>query len=405
MKVAIITSGYLPVPAVRGGAVENIVEDFIIKNEEYKNAEFEIFSIYDEKAKEVAKKYKYTNFYFIKPNKLILIIDKIIYFFFKNILKKEKTMSYRYIIQRLYFLRKVSKKLQKENYDRVILENHATLFLTLKWHKNYVKYKDKYYYHIHNELKSTYGCEEIIRNTKNIMCVSNYIKKQVEGVLNTPNATNVNKLANCININEFGNSSEKEKNETRTKYNINKNDRILIFAGRLIREKGVKEVLLAVKKLEGMDNLKLLIVGSFFFDTEIKNDFENELKSIIDDIKDKVIFTGYVKYEEINQLYAIADIAILPSLWEEAAGLTIIESMASGLPIITTDSGGIPEYAKDGCAFILKRDENLVENIKLKIKELLNDEEKRKQMANISKQNAKELNLDNFYNDLIKAIS
>ena len=405
MKVAIITSGYLPVPAVRGGAVENIVEDFIIKNEEYKKARFEIFSIYDEKAKEVAKKYKYTNFYFIKPNKLILIIDKIIYFFFKNILKKEKTMSYRYIIQRLYFLRKVSKKLQKENYDRVILENHATLFLTLKWHKNYVKYKDKYYYHIHNELKSTYGCEEIIRNTKNIMCVSNYIKKQVEGVLNTPNATNVNKLANCININEFGNSSEKEKNETRTKYNINKNDRILIFAGRLIREKGVKEVLLAVKKLEGMDNLKLLIVGSFFFDTEIKNDFENELKSIIDDIKDKVIFTGYVKYEEINQLYAIADIAILPSLWEEAAGLTIIESMASGLPIITTDSGGIPEYAKDGCAFILKRDENLVENIKLKIKELLNDEEKRKQMANISKQNAKELNLDNFYNDLIKAIS
>ena len=85
MNVAIITSGYLPVPAVRGGAVENIVEDFIIKNEEYKNAEFEIFSIYDEKAKEVAKKYKYTNFYFIKPNKLILIIDKIIYFFFKNI--------------------------------------------------------------------------------------------------------------------------------------------------------------------------------------------------------------------------------------------------------------------------------------------------------------------------------
>ena len=86
MKVAIITSGYLPVPASKGGAVENIVENFIIENEIEKKVNFEIFSIYDENAENISKKYQYTNFNFIKPNKIVKALVKIIYFFFKNIL-------------------------------------------------------------------------------------------------------------------------------------------------------------------------------------------------------------------------------------------------------------------------------------------------------------------------------
>ena len=404
MKVAIITSGYLPVPASKGGAVENIVENFIIQNEIYQKVTFDIFSIYDEKAKKIAIKYKYSNFNFIKPNKLVQIMDKLIYFFFKNIFKKEKVMSYRYIMQRLHFLKKTSRILKKENYDKIILENHSTLFLVLKWNKNYLKYKDRYYYHVHNEIKSSYGCREIMKNTKNIMCVSNYIKKHVENFLQIPNANNVKKLTNCINIDEFGNINEEEKEKIKEKYQINKEDKVLIFTGRLTKEKGIKELLLAIKELKQTPNFKLLVVGSFFFDTEVKNDFEKELQSIITDIKDKIIFTGYVKHEEINKIYGIADIAVLPSLWDDPAPLPVIESMASGLPIITTNSGGIPEYAQNGCAFIIERDENLVQNLTIKIQELLNNEEERNKMASISKQNAVKLNLDNFYKDLLNNI-
>lgn len=404
MNIAIITSGYLPVPASKGGAVENIVENFIIENEIEKKVQFEIFSIYDENAEKIAKKYKYTNFNFIKPNKLVQILDKIIYFFFKNIMKKEKTMSYRYIVQRLYFLRKTSNKLKKNNYDRIILENHSTLFLALKWHKNYIKYKDKYYYHIHNEIKSFYGCEDIIKNTKKILCVSNYIKKQVESFFGIQNSENIVKLTNCINIDEFKEIDEKEKISLRKKYNIEKDEKVIVFAGRLSNEKGIRELLRAIKDVNNVPKFKLLVVGSFFFDTEVKNSFEEELSNIIKEIKDKVIFTGYVKHEDMYKIYGIADIAALPSLWEDPAPLTIIEAMASGLPIITTDSGGIPEYAKNGCAYIIKRDENLIKKIKEKLEELLNSETQRKKMSEISIKNAKELNLKNFYNDLLEKI-
>ena len=52
--------------------------------------------------------------------------------------------------------------------------------------------------------------------------------------------------------------------------------------------------------------------------------------------------------------------------------------MASGLHIITTNSGGIPEYAKDGCAIILERDENLVNNLASSLSLLIKNKSKRK---------------------------
>ena len=401
MNIAIVTSGYLPVPSVKGGAVETIVDNLIKKNEEYYKAHFTIFSIYDQKAYEEAQKLKNTEVIFIKKSKIINCFDKMIFYIAKYILKKEKVMSYRYILQRIYFLRKVSKFLKKNDYDRVLLENHSTLFLSLKFRKNYKKYKGKYYYHLHNEVTAMYGCKKIMEKTEKILCVSNYIKSHIIEKLNV-NAERVIKLENCIDTNKFNRKmAAEEKNNLKNKYSIKCEDQILLFTGRFTREKGIKELLAAISAIDRSD-IKLLVVGSFFFDTDIKSDFEIEIKKYVENIKDKVIFTGYVPYEEINKIYAIADVAVIPSMWEDPAPLTIIEAMASGLPIITTDSGGIPEYAKDGCALILKRDENIVQNLKKAIIDLLDNNKKRENMAQISKKNSETLNLDNFYFNFIK---
>lgn len=76
MNIAIITSGYLPVPASKGGAVENIVESWLIENEKYQEVKFTIFSIYDEKASELSKKYKHSDFEFIKEKNLLIFVIK-----------------------------------------------------------------------------------------------------------------------------------------------------------------------------------------------------------------------------------------------------------------------------------------------------------------------------------------
>lgn len=402
MNIAIITSGYLPVPASKGGAVENIVESWLIENEKYQEVKFTIFSIYDEKASELSKKYKHSDFEFIKEKKIINFCDKIIYWLSKNILKKEKTMSYRYIIQRLYFLNKVSKILKKDNYDKIIIENHPTLFFALKMRKNYLKYDGKFYYHVHNEINGDYGCTEIIAKSKKILCVSNYIKQNIKEKLGI--YKNVEVMKNCINVENFNKKLKYDDfKKVREKYNISENDIVLIFSGRVTKQKGIIELLKAMKDIKE-HNVKLLIVGSFFFGTKVKNNFEIEIEEMIKQCNNKVITTGYIPYDEISKLYAISDIAVLPSICEDAAPLTIIEAMASGLPIITTNSGGIPEYAQNGCACILYRNNELVKNLTNTIEKLVKDKEKIQTMSKISLRNSKELNLDNFYKNLMQKL-
>ena len=162
---------------------------------------------------------------------------------------------------------------------------------------------------------------------------------------------------------------------------------------------------LAIKNVKNT-NFKLLIVGSFFFDTNIKNDFITEIENIIKDVKDKVIFTGFIPYTDIPNLYKLADIAVLPSIWDDPAPLTIIEALKSGLPIITTYSGGIPEYVSKENAIILNKENRneLIENLTYNIDELLANENKINEMSKKSIEFSKELTLENYYKNFLKKL-
>ena len=136
----------------------------------------------------------------------------------------------------------------------------------------------------------------------------------------------------------------------------------------------------------------------------MKNKFEEELEEIILELKDKVKFTGFIPYEDIYKIYSISDIAVLPSIWDDPAPLTIIESLSCGLPVITTNSGGIPEYVNEKCAFIYDRDDNLIQNISRGIDELLRNDELRINMGKESLNASKELTLDNYYFNFIELL-
>jgi len=62
-------------------------------------------------------------------------------------------------------------------------------------------------------------------------------------------------------------------------------------------------------------------------------------------------------------IYQLGNVAVLPSMWEEPAGMTMVEAVVSGLPLITTNSGGIPEYIPAELAYMLDRNKDLVKNI------------------------------------------
>lgn len=403
MNLAIVTGGFLPIPATKGGAVENLIQNYIEYNESKNNFDITIFSDYDEKAIQKCKKYKYTKVEFIKSNTIVNMADKITFFIAKNILKKENSHSYRFIFKRLNYLNQVSKKLKKKNYDKILLENHPTEYLALKWRKNYKKYENKYYYHCHNELPSTYKCKKIIDNTKKFICVSEFRLKTIMKYLNLPKQK-FEVVKNGIKQQQFKKTmSLEEKEELKQKYNIKTNDKILIFTGRIVPGKGIKELIEALHNVN-YKNYKMLIVGSALNEIDAKTQYQLEVENAIDKIKDKVIFTGFIKYEEIYKLYKIADIATLPSVLDDSAPLTIIEALTCGLPIITTDSGGIPEYANEKCAIILKRDKNLIDNLSKEINNLLKEQETRAQMSIESIKASEGLSMEKYCEDLTSSL-
>ena len=375
--VAVITSGYLPVPNVLGGAVEALDMMMVQENEKTPNFDFTIFSSWAPGVDQIACKgnFKHTDFCFIKTPLLVRAADHCIYWAAKHVLHKKKLMSYRYIAQRLWYINKVSKKLAQPTkngspaFDKVMIENHATLFMTMQKHGNSERYAGKVYYHLHNEVLNDFGCIKEISKVKKVLGVSKYIVDTLDTYLKEhgePGLREDQKAVwrNGVDTNRFGSEEANSKAiEFRQKFNIAEDDIVFLFSGRLTPEKGAEELLKAFTEVaQKVPNTKLVIAGAFFFNSNIVSPFEQKLRNLASNptVKNRIIFTGFVNYEDMPAIYAMSDICVLPSIWDDPAPLAVIESLVSGKPLITTRSGGIPEYADEQSAIILERDDRLV---------------------------------------------
>lgn len=405
MKVAIVTSGYLPIPAALGGAVEALVQNLLVKNEEFGAVQFMVFTTWHPEAEKAASRFRKSGFVFIKAPVWIRILDRVIYFIVRKFLRMENDKSYRYIIQRLHYLNRVAGDLHRNDYDKIVLENNATLFIALKRYQNFRKYTGRYYFHLHNEVTNDFGCGEIMRQSHKVLGVSRYIDRTLEHFPGGFSAKQLDLLRNCVDTTEFASPESKLKaRQLRNHYGIGSDEKVIIFSGRLSKEKGIRELLIAFTRAD-LPKVKLVIAGGYFYASGMISDYETELRMISEPIKDRIVFTGFINYSDMPAVYGMADVAAIPSMWDDPAPLTVIESMASGLPLITTVSGGIPEYVDANGAVLLKRDDRLTDRLADSMKQILSDDVLRQRMAAANIQASTRMNLDQYYKDFVEKIS
>ena len=111
--------------------------------------------------------------------------------------------------------------------------------------------------------------------------------------------------------------------------------RIVLFAGKLARVKGVDVLLEAVKRYEAAEPKTVtLIVG----DGDERANLEAQAKAL--DLK-SVRFLGNVLQPALCRLYNAADVSVAPSR-SEGFGLVAVEAMACGIPVVASDVGGLP---------------------------------------------------------------
>ena len=403
MKIAFLTYGVSPVPATKGGAIENLIESLIKQNEMYNLEDFTVFGLWEKNAYEISKRYKNTSFEYVKCPRRIEYFDKIIYWVSKNILKRCNLISYRYILQRLYVIQHYPKLLLRDNYDCVILVNNSTLFYILKNKKVQKKYSNKTIYYLHNEVRSLFHLNSEAKLIRALIGVSNYVNNDFCNKVDFPlEKTFI--LRNCIDRKRFNNIDYKKMEKYKKKFGIKEEDFVVLFVGRIVREKGVIETIEAVKKC-ARQNMKLLIVGGSFYSTDVIDPYFDIVRNASKEMGKNVIFAGYIDYNDMPEIYKIANVAVFPSLWNEPAGMTMIEAMISGVPLITTDAGGITEYVPQNASIILQRDNNLVEEISNSIIRIMDDAEYSNELSTKGKEMGEVYNLDKFYFDFCNIVN
>ncbi len=405
--VAILSTGFLPIPATRGGAVENLTENVLRENEVHNKIHIVVYSVHEASAQKIADNFKYTEFRYISIPKLIKACDTIIFTILRAFFRRRNTSSFRYILQRAYFIIKVARDLSIHNYDRLLFENEVMQTIALRLFGNYRQYRGKYYIHIHNEVTRTFGSIRYIMSAR-IITVSDFIRQSLLRKLvssgQSPDELTIRVLRNAVNDKLFNRTySAKEIKEIRQRLGINRKDKVILYSGRLSSEKGIDILVNAINRMK-YRNFVLLVVGSSFFGTDIKNPFIHELTRLAKPNKHKIMFTGYVNYSEMPDVYAIADVVVVPSICNDAAPLAVIESVTAGLPIITTRMGGIPEYVNARCAIILDADDNLEENIAKSLDSLLSQPNLLKAMREESRGLAREMTLREYYSQLLQLL-
>ena len=177
----------------------------------------------------------------------------------------------------------------------------------------------------------TYESSEVIVN-------SNYMKCELQRLFGLP-FEKINVVPNGININNF--AGIERDYEFRRQYAMD-NEKIILYVGRLVYEKGIQNLISAMPKiLNGYHDSKLIIAG--------KGGMLDELKAQANSmgLGDKVYFTGYLNAKQVQKMYKCADVAVFPSTYEPF-GIVALEAMLAGVPTVVSDVGGLNEIIEHG---------------------------------------------------------
>lgn len=391
-KLLIVGGDKQPIPPINGGAVENLTQMFIDSNEIYENFKITVVSCYTENILNETFKGNNVEYKFVKKgkeNKILnyfnLIINKI---FRKNIIFKTN------------YVKNLIKLIKREEFDYILIENYVNAVIPLS--KAFPN--KKIILHLHNDKinKNTILGKKIVKACYKIITVSDYINRRVN-TINNINPDKVYTIINSIYVDKFGKKDINKIESIKSKLKIEDKDLIILFVGRIAKTKGVKELLKAFNNLSD-ENVKLVIAGnSWYGNAEFKDKYQEELKKYTEPIKDRVIFTGYIDYNSMPDYYDIADIIVIPSIWQEPCSLTLFETMASRVPLITTNTGGTPEVVKD-FAIKLDVDDDFIKKLTISIKLLIDNPAKRKEMADNAYEYVQKFNPKRYYDEITNII-
>ena len=390
MKIAILTSGILPLPAVQGGAVENLTDFYLEYNNQHRLHDITIYSVWHPDVERHPALQSTVNHYvYIKVTGFWAKLKK------KWYQHTHHEEYYHYTIE--FYLQEAIKDISRRSYDIILIENRPAYALKLKEVSN-----AKLVYHLHNEKLDSKSEKalDIYNAATCIITVSDYIKSRVLTINHYDKKTTT--VYNGIDLHAFSSCNH---SINRNSIGLQEDDFVMVFSGRVTAEKGIMQLIEAMTLLQDLPRIKLLVIGSSFYgNDDNENSFAKALREKAAHLSDRIIFTGFIPYAQMPNYLQIADIAVIPSVWDDPFPTTVLEAQATGLPIISTRRGGIPEQVTEESAILLDTDECFVDNMATAIRDLYQHPEKRKALGQAGLLHSQYFNKERFAKDFFEAL-
>lgn len=380
--------GVMPVPAVCGGAIETLITSIVKKYSKKDGFRLTIFSVYHKEAVEAAKKYPDVRFVWTHTNTFWNLAKHAVFLTVREL--TGKTIR---VLQRHY--NEIAPVIQKEKFDLLIVEGgdeQAVIDIA----KGYRREQLVFHAHVHFIPK-----ERTVKGYGHMIGVSEFVVREYEKACKIPVKTHV--LKNAIDVDKFSKTiSEAARKKMRKKLGLQEEDFVVLYVGRLIQVKGILELMQAVLSIKDK-HVKLLVIGSANFGKWTLSSYERKVKKVAKNHSERIIFTGYIENRELYKYSLLADVQCVPSLWEEAAGLVVIEAMAEGIPTIVTNSGGMIEYVNENTTLVVER-KDIIENLKKAIMYLKEYPEIRRKMSENTKRQSKNYDEEVYYKNFVSMI-
>ena len=197
---------------------------------------------------------------------------------------------------------------------------------------------------IHDDYQRMIGSTEawLTQEAWRVICCSDFMAEEVKKALSVPH-DRIDVIPNGINTLPFEVPYDREAFRSRF---VGKGEKLVLYVGRFVQEKGVALLVEAVPKVLRALDAKFVMVGEGYMK-------ETLLKRLDEmDVAKAVNITGFLDTETVRLLFRAADVCVVPSLYEPF-GIVALEAMAAGAPIVTTGIGGLGEILKHGKSAVI----------------------------------------------------
>lgn len=314
MRIAMICTEKLPVPSIRGGAIQQYIDAVLPYMKE--KHDVTVFCVADP---ELPQKESGNKICYIKSASTQDYISGVI-----DQLNDEYDLIH--VFNRPQWVNLIAEKLP---YTEISLSLHNEMFQPSK-------------------ISREEG-EKCIQRVKFITTVSRFIEAGVKK-LYPEAAGKIHTVYSGVDVNRYqpvwSQEATKIRNQLKARYGLT-GKKVVLFIGRLSQKKGAHILIKAVNQiLSTHPDTALVLVGSKWYGENQEDSYVRQVKQMADALDTDVVMTGFLPPNEIVSHYYLGDVFICASQWREPLARVHYEAMAAGIPIITTDRGGNAEVVK-----------------------------------------------------------